>query len=73
LFDIYAFFPLAFFRYRSNREDGGGDDIQNILTLNFERLPRFYKMMMTVQLTRGRFAMDYFTVLLKNLPISIAV
>jgi len=23
LFDIYCYFPLAFFRYRSNRADGG--------------------------------------------------
>ena len=73
IFDIYAFFPLAYLRYRSNRDEGGGDDLKNLLTFNFERLPRFYKMMMTVQLTRGRFAMEYFTVLLKNLPISIAV
>ena len=27
IFDIYAFFPLAYLRYRSNREDGGGDDL----------------------------------------------
>jgi hypothetical protein len=40
---------------------------------NFERLPRFYKLMMIVQLTRGRFTMEYMTVCLKNTGISIAV
>lgn len=27
IFDVYAFFPLAFLRKRSNREDGGGNDM----------------------------------------------
>jgi hypothetical protein len=31
LFDIYSFYPLAFLRFRSSREDGGYDDAQNFL------------------------------------------
>lgn len=45
-FDLYCFFPLAHIRKNSKREDGGFDDLKNLLTFNFERLPRFYKIML---------------------------
>mmetsp|Transcript_21875 Transcript_21875/g.33922 ORF Transcript_21875/g.33922 Transcript_21875/m.33922 type:complete len:192 (+) Transcript_21875:107-682(+) len=46
LFDLYSYFPLALFRYNSNRADGGYNDIVNLMKFNFERLPRFYKIML---------------------------
>lgn len=46
LLDVYSFFPLAYLRYISKWEDGSKDDIKNILSFNFERLPRFYKIML---------------------------
>lgn len=46
IFDVYAFFPLAYFRYISDYNAGGKDNVKNFLTLNFERLPRFYKLML---------------------------
>jgi hypothetical protein len=44
LFDLYAFFPLAYLRYISDYSAGGYDDFQNAKDLNYERLPRFYKL-----------------------------
>lgn len=46
IFDLFAFFPLAYFRYHSDHAKGGRDNIQNLIDLNFERLPRFYKIML---------------------------
>ena len=46
LMDIYSFLPLAYMRLISNYDEGSKDDIRNLLTFNFERLPRFYNIML---------------------------
>jgi len=46
IFDLYAFYPLAYMRYISKWELGGKDNMKNFLEQNFERLPRFYKIML---------------------------
>jgi len=46
LWDLWCFYPLAWLRYRSKHADGGRDDWENFLQQNFERLPRFYKIML---------------------------
>ena len=47
--------------------------IYNLVTFNFERLPRFYKIMLLFQLFRARFAMDYLKLLLKNMDLRIEI
>lgn len=54
IFDLYSFFPLALLRYNSKWEDGGKDNVKNLLELNFSRLPRLYQIMLFMQLGRGR-------------------
>jgi len=44
--DVFAFYPLAYLRYNSRRIDGSLNDIQNFLDQNYERLPRYYKIML---------------------------
>jgi len=43
------------------------------MTLNFERLPRFYKIMLCAQLSRIRNTMEYFSLLLKNMDIAMEI
>mmetsp|Transcript_31638 Transcript_31638/g.48393 ORF Transcript_31638/g.48393 Transcript_31638/m.48393 type:complete len:83 (-) Transcript_31638:2662-2910(-) len=40
--DLFAFFPLALIRANSEHSEGGYNNVQNFMKLNFERLPRFY-------------------------------
>ena len=47
-FDLFAFYPLAYLRYNSNHADGGYNDWDNWKDQNFERLPRFYKIMLLI-------------------------
>ena len=44
--DLWSFYPMAFWRYRSSRVDGGKDNLVNFLNQNYQRLPRFYKIML---------------------------
>lgn len=71
LFDVYAFFPLAYFRYVSKHSEGGKDNLQNLMDLNFERLPRFYKMMLVPQLARARFAKQNLVLLFSKMQLPI--
>ena len=73
IFDIYAFFPLAYFRYVSDYNAGGKDNVKNFLTLNFERLPRFYKLMLIPQLTRARETNNYFKLILKRYNLKLEI
>ena len=73
LLDLYSFYPLAYMRARSRYEDGGYNEVENFLNQNFERMPRFYKIMLMFQLGRIRFAMPYFVTFLKNLDIPIGI
>ena len=47
--------------------------MMNLLTLNFERLPRFYKIMLVFQLSRTRNVWEYFSLLLKNPDIKMEI
>lgn len=73
IMDLYAFFPLAYFRYISKWEEGGKDNVKNLMELNFERLPRFYKIMLLMQMTRARDTKRFFEFWLKNRDIRIEV
>ena len=46
LADVYAFYPLAYLRYISSWEAGGKNAMEMFMAQNFERLPRFYKIML---------------------------
>jgi len=71
LFDLWGFYPLAYLRYISVWEDGGKDNIKNWMTQNYQRLPRFYKILLSLQLSRGRFTLDYLRFFFKNIDMSI--
>ena len=73
VFDLFAFLPLAYFRYTSDHAKGGRDNLQNLIDLNFERLPRFYKIMLLIQLSRTRFAMTNLRLLMKRLDYTVEV
>ena len=60
-------------RYISVWEDGSKDDLNNIFTQNFARLPRFYKIMLFFQLGRARDTLRFFKTLLKNFDFKIEV
>ena len=70
-FDAFAFYPLAWLRYNSKHSEGGRDDLANFLNQNYERLPRFYKIMLVMQLPRARFALDYLKLLFKTMELSM--
>lgn len=53
IFDLYSYFPLAYLRYISDYEKGSHDEISNLLSLNFERMPRLYKIMLIPQILRA--------------------
>ena len=38
---------------------------------NYERLPRFYKILLALQLSRGRFTLEYLRFYFKNIDMSI--
>jgi len=71
IMDAYAMIPYAFFRYNSNRDDGNLNDLYNLITFNYERLPRFYKMMIFPQILRARNIIHYLNFFLKTLKSSI--
>ena len=72
-FDFFAFYPLAYLRYNSNYSDGSFNDWDNFLLQNFERLPRFYKAMLLIQLPRARFTLPYMKDILDYYKIAIPV
>ena len=54
LMDLYSMFPLAVIRYNNVWADGGFDIWTNLKTLNFDRLPRLYKVLLLGHLLRAR-------------------
>ena len=54
VFDVIAFFPVTYFRSISKYEEGTKNDLQNLLHLNFERLPKVYMLLLFLQLVRAR-------------------
>jgi hypothetical protein len=46
LFDLWGFYPLSYLRYSSNYDEGGKDNLENWIHQNYERLPRFYKILL---------------------------
>ena len=66
LWDLFAFYPLAHLRYISKRSEGGRDDMENFLNRNYERLPRFYKIMLVLQLARTRFTLENLRLMFKR-------
>ena len=68
-YDLFAFYPLAYLRYISVHSEGSFNDWSNFINQNYERLPRFYKIMLLLQLSRARYAESYFKKLLKALGI----
>jgi hypothetical protein len=52
--DLYCMFPVALIRSQNVWELGGFDVWQNIKSLNFERLPRLYKILLMFHLLRAR-------------------
>ena len=73
LWDLFAFYPLAHLRYISKRSEGGRDDMENFLNRNYERLPRFYKIMLVLQLARTRFTLKYLRLMFKQLKLSTEI
>jgi hypothetical protein len=69
--DVYSFYPLAYMRYISKWENGSINSYEMFISQNFERLPRFYKMMLLVQVFRGRNGSKYFKDFIKELNIKI--
>ena len=58
--DLYCMFPIALIRHSNVWEDGGFDVLNikkvfhNLKSLNFERLPRIYKLLLMFHLLRAR-------------------
>jgi len=71
LLDLYSFYPLAYFRFHSKWEEGGKDDVNNFMTQNFQRLPRFYKIMLLMQMGRSRDVNKFTNAFLKWLDFRI--
>lgn len=44
--DLYAFYPLAYLRFISSWEGGTENPLEMFLEQNFERINRFYKLML---------------------------
>jgi hypothetical protein len=71
LLDVYAFYPLAFLRYISDWNTGSLNAWDMFIVQNYERLPRFYKIMLFLQLGRARNGMRYLRAFLKGLDLRI--
>jgi hypothetical protein len=69
--DLYGFFPLAYLRHISNYDDGGKDAWRNLATMNFDRMPRLYKVMLLPQLLRGRHLREYLNLFFENMEIAV--
>ena len=54
LMDLYSMFPLAYIRHTNMWEEGGYDIWNNLKSLNLERLPRLYKILLLGHLLRAR-------------------
>lgn len=67
--DLYGFFPLAYLRYISDYELGGKDDWKNFLTMNFDRMPRLYKIMLLPQILRARRLKEYLNLFFDNIEV----
>jgi hypothetical protein len=52
--DLYCMFPIALIRHLNVWENGGFDVWNNLKNLNFERLPRIYKILLCTHLIRAR-------------------
>ena len=52
--DLYCLFPMSYFRMRSMSNPRNPNNLQNLLTLNFKSLPRFYPMMVILRMSRMR-------------------
>ena len=46
LWDLWCFYPLGWLRYRSKRSEGSLDNWDNWMQQNYQRLPRFYKILL---------------------------
>lgn len=66
LVDLYGFFPLAYLRSISEYEQGSHDGFSNLMTMNFERMPRLYKMMLVPQIMRVRKLKGYLEIFMNN-------
>ena len=64
IFDLFAFYPLAYLRYNSDYMAGGFNDWENFKNQNYERLPRFYKGGLLIQLIRARNCLSYLKIAL---------
>ena len=64
--DLYGFFPLAYLRNISEYHEGSHDNVVNLLSLNFERLPRLYKLMLVPQILRVRKLKGYLEIFMNN-------
>ena len=60
-------------RYISVWEDGGKDNMKNFMEQNFERLPRFYKIMLFFQMGRARDSLKLFMTMLKQHDFKIEI
>ena len=55
----------------SQYENGGKDLWSNVATLNFERLPRLYKLMLIPQIARARNLKEYGNLLFDNIEVKV--
>jgi hypothetical protein len=66
ILDLICCFPFSYFKLQSEHIPRSKNDLQNLLTGNFNSVPRFYKMMLITKILRIRNIVQHLTVALKK-------
>ena len=69
MFDLLACFPLSYVKMTSAAWPRSKNDVKNFLTFNYNSVPRFYKLMLSVKFFRLKRAVSMLKFVLKKSPV----
>jgi len=73
IFDLLSCFPFSYFKMASEHLPRSKDDLHNLLTGNFNSVPRFYKLMLIIKILRIRGIIQHLTIVLKKTSLRIQI
>lgn len=68
MIDLLACFPLSYVKMNSANWPRSKNDIKNFLTFNYNSVPRFYKLMLSIKFVRLRRSVSMLKFVLKKSP-----
>jgi potassium channel len=71
LLDLIACLPFSYIKWQSEDTSLSKDDVYNIVTLNFNSIPRIYKILLSIKFVRMRGILDMFIFCLKKSPLRV--